>query len=122
MPKAAKAKKKVLVLNGPNLNLLGTREPSIYGRETLADIERRLAAKARAGGVGLACFQTNHAGDMVERILIGLLTGGDVLLRLRPAVANPRFSVGRERLTATEVVDHRDLQHVAGVQFPQRDQ
>lgn len=58
----------VLVLHGPNLNLLGTREPEIYGRETLADIDRRLAATARAGGLALRSFQSNHEGELVDRI------------------------------------------------------
>ena len=57
MTKPPKAKS-VLVLNGPNLNLLGTREPKLYGTDTLAMINRRLAAKAKAAGVGIACFQT----------------------------------------------------------------
>ena len=58
----------VLVLHGPNLNLLGTREPDIYGRETLADIDRRLAATARAAGLALRSFQSNHEGELVDRI------------------------------------------------------
>jgi len=58
----------VLVLHGPNLNLLGSREPEIYGRETLADIDRRLAAAARAQGVPLESFQSNHEGALIDRI------------------------------------------------------
>lgn len=58
----------VLVLHGPNLNLLGTREPQIYGRETLVDIDRRLAATARAAGLALHSFQSNHEGELVDRI------------------------------------------------------
>jgi 3-dehydroquinate dehydratase len=50
----------VLVLHGPNLNLLGTREPAIYGHDTLRDIDARLAAQARAAGVRLLAFQSNH--------------------------------------------------------------
>jgi len=61
----------VLVLHGPNLNLLGTREPEIYGRETLADIDRRLAATARAAGLALRSFQSNHEGELVDRIQRG---------------------------------------------------
>lgn len=58
----------VLVLHGPNLNLLGTREPEIYGRETIADIDRRLGTEARRQGVGLESFQSNHEGALIDRI------------------------------------------------------
>ena len=60
--------KKILVLHGPNLNLLGTREPAIYGRETLADINRKLAAEAAAKGVKLESFQSNHEGALIDRV------------------------------------------------------
>lgn len=59
---------KILVLNGPNLNLLGMREPQIYGATTLADVEAMLAADAAAAGVGLECFQSNHEGALIDRI------------------------------------------------------
>lgn len=58
----------ILVLQGPNLNLLGTREPTIYGRETLADIHDRLTRRAKAAGCALAAFQSNHEGEIVGRI------------------------------------------------------
>jgi len=56
------------VLHGPNLNLLGSREPELYGRETLAQINRRLSASAKRAGVRLEAFQSNHEGDLVERV------------------------------------------------------
>lgn len=59
---------KILVLHGPNLNLLGTREPEVYGRTTLSDINSALAERAAAAGVALAYFQSNHEGELVERI------------------------------------------------------
>ncbi len=59
---------KVLVLNGPNLNLLGKREPEIYGHETLADIEANLDAEAKAAGHEVACFQSNAEHELIERI------------------------------------------------------
>ena len=66
--KIAKGRRSVLVLHGPNLNLLGSREPDLYGRDTLAAINRRLAASARAAAVRLQTFQTNHEGELVDRI------------------------------------------------------
>lgn len=60
--------KKLLLLNGPNLNLLGTREPAVYGTATLADIEHAAVAQAQAAGAQLACFQSNHEGALIDRI------------------------------------------------------
>lgn len=60
--------KKILVLHGPNLNLLGTREPEIYGRETLADINRRLIALGKAAGATVVCFQSNNEGALIDRV------------------------------------------------------
>ncbi|MFL6707829.1 MAG: type II 3-dehydroquinate dehydratase [Massilia sp.] len=59
---------KLLLLNGPNLNLLGTREPAVYGSTTLADIEQAATAQAAAAGASLACFQSNHEGALIDRI------------------------------------------------------
>ncbi len=58
----------IAVLNGPNLNLLGEREPEIYGRTSLADIERMIKERARALGVECTWVQTNHEGELVEAI------------------------------------------------------
>jgi len=58
----------ILVLNGPNLNLLGTREPEIYGAQTLADISQELAATAADQGHQLECFQSNAEHALIERI------------------------------------------------------
>lgn len=66
--KAPKGRAGILVLHGPNLNLLGTREPGVYGRETLADIDRQLGVMARKAGVPLQSFQSNSEGALVDRI------------------------------------------------------
>lgn len=58
----------VLVLNGPNLNMLGTREPAIYGSETLNDVEARCAARAKAHGLSMDFRQTNIEGELVDWI------------------------------------------------------
>lgn len=59
---------RVLLLNGPNLNLLGQREPGLYGSHTLAGIEADLGRQAAGLGVALECFQSNHEGALVDRI------------------------------------------------------
>jgi 3-dehydroquinate dehydratase-2 len=58
----------VLVINGPNLNTLGTREPEVYGTTTLADIEAAVIARGEAAGLSVACFQSNHEGEIVDRL------------------------------------------------------
>lgn len=60
--------KTVLILNGPNLNLLGTREPAVYGSETLADVERLCAEAATPLGLVADCRQTNYEGQLIEWI------------------------------------------------------
>ena len=59
---------RILVLHGPNLNLLGTREPGLYGQDTLAEIDAELRQQAERLGAQLDCFQSNHEGALVERI------------------------------------------------------
>ena len=59
---------KILVINGPNLNLLGVREPEIYGSRTLKDLENLITAHADKRGVSVSFFQTNHEGKMVDAI------------------------------------------------------
>lgn len=60
--------KKLLLINGPNLNFLGTREPDKYGTTTLAEIETDLRAFVESTGGTLAAYQSNHEGDLVDRI------------------------------------------------------
>jgi 3-dehydroquinate dehydratase-2 len=60
--------KRILVLHGPNLNLLGQREPEVYGRQTLADIDMELAGLAEQLNLAIDTFQSNHEGDLIDRI------------------------------------------------------
>ncbi len=72
--------KKLLLLNGPNLNLLGTREPAVYGATTLADIEQAATAQADAAGAEIACFQSNHEGALIDRIHAARQEGVDAIV------------------------------------------
>ena len=68
---------RLLLLNGPNLNLLGQREPGLYGRQTLDQIEKALCERATADGLTLECFQSNFEGALVDRIhqAMGMVNG-----------------------------------------------
>lgn len=74
----------ILVVHGPNLNLLGTREPGIYGSLTLSDINTRLAAIAADKGVQLDTFQSNHEGELIDRIHAARLDGTEFIV-INPA-------------------------------------
>lgn len=93
---------RVLVLNGPNLNLLGTREPSLYGRDTLPMIERRLVAAGKAAGVKVECFQTNHEGVIVDRVQQAKVDGVGFIL-LNPAAFTYSSIALRDALTAVRI-------------------
>ncbi len=60
--------KKILVIHGPNLNMLGKREPEIYGSETLFEINKKLVQKGKKLGLAVETFQSNHEGEIVEKI------------------------------------------------------
>lgn len=72
--------KHLLLLNGPNLNLLGTREPHIYGATTLADVEQAAQEQAAAAGARLAAFQSNHEGALIDRIHAARAEGVDYIV------------------------------------------
>lgn len=60
--------KHILIIHGPNLNTLGTREPEIYGTETLDDINKKCTDKAKSLGLSASCYQSNHEGELVDKI------------------------------------------------------
>lgn len=92
---------KVLFLNGPNLNLLGTRQPEIYGRTTLADIEARVRTRAAALGAEIDFRQSNHEGELVDWIQSARGTADVIVLN---AAAYTHTSVAlRDALTAVDV-------------------
>jgi 3-dehydroquinate dehydratase-2 len=70
----------VLVLNGPNLNLLGQRQPEVYGRETLADVEAACRAAAAGLGLDVAFFQSNHEGALVDAIQAARATAQGIVI------------------------------------------
>lgn len=71
---------KLLLINGPNLNLLGTREPEVYGSQTLADVEQLSQENAKKHGHSLSCLQSNHEGVIIDRIHETLNDGTDFIL------------------------------------------
>ena len=92
----------ILVLNGPNLNLLGSREPEHYGRTTLADIERDLAEHAAADGVALECFQSNAEHELVARVQAAL-DGSVSFIIINPAAFTHTSVALRDALVATGI-------------------
>ena len=72
--------KRILLLNGPNLNLLGTREPEVYGDESLANIEARLIDTADAGGALVTCIQSNAEHELVDAVHQAKLLGVDFIV------------------------------------------
>jgi len=71
---------RILILHGPNLNLLGTREPHLYGSRTLADIDRDMDALGVSLGVAVSSFQSNHEGVLVDRIHAARADGTDFIV------------------------------------------
>ena len=120
----------LLILNGPNLNLLGTRQPEIYGRETLADVEALCADVARAFGYGVTCVQSNHEGALIDAIHgakgthLGIVLNAGAYthtsIALRDAIASvelPTVEVHLSNIHAREAFRHHS--HIAPVALGQ---
>ena len=96
----------LLILNGPNLNLLGTREPAIYGSHTLDDVARLTIAAAKAAGFSAECIQSNHEGDLVDAIhaardtAVGLIINAGAYTHTSVAI---RDAISGVELPAVEV-------------------
>lgn len=108
----AKALRNVLVLHGPNLNLLGTREPEVYGATTLADINAALTERAQARGVTLTHFQSNHEGALVDRIHAAKSEGVEFII-INPA-AYTHTSVALRDALAGVVIPYIEV-HLSNV-------
>ena len=92
---------KILVLNGPNLNLLGTREPEVYGTLTLADIHERLRQRANEAGLDIEFMQSNHEGVLVDAIQRARRTVDYIILN---AAALTHYSIAlRDAIAAVDV-------------------
>ncbi|TWI06090.1 3-dehydroquinate dehydratase [Luteimonas cucumeris] len=93
---------KLLVLHGPNLNLLGSREPEVYGRTTLAQIDADLAAHAEAAGHGLESFQSNAEHALVDRVQAARSDGTGFIL-INPAAFTHTSVALRDALAAVAI-------------------
>ncbi|WP_110687069.1 type II 3-dehydroquinate dehydratase [Salinicola aestuarinus] len=93
---------RLLVLNGPNLNLLGTREPEVYGTTTLDDIQSSLTQRARAAGHELEWLQSNAEHELVERVHRARLEGIDFIL-INPAAFTHTSVALRDALTGVAI-------------------
>lgn len=92
---------KILVIHGPNLNLLGSREPGIYGNKSVGDINKDLGAKAKESGIELEVFQSDHEGEIVKTI--GQAKGKIDVLIINPAAYTHTSVAIRDAISATNI-------------------
>jgi 3-dehydroquinate dehydratase-2 len=93
---------RILVLHGPNLNLLGRREPGVYGRTTLADIHEAMAARARAAAVRLETFQSNSEAELIDRVQAAAAEGVEFII-INPAAYTHTSVALRDALAAVDI-------------------
>ena len=93
--------KKILVIHGPNLNLLGQREPGVYGKTTLKQIDGELLKIAKAGKIALKTFQSNHEGEIVEKI--GKAKGKFDCILINPAAYTHTSVAIRDAISAVSI-------------------
>lgn len=94
--------KKILVLHGPNLNMLGTREPDVYGRVTLDEINSKLTQQAQQNGVNLSALQSNAESVLVERVQAARLDGTEFII-INPAAFTHTSIALRDALAAVNI-------------------
>ncbi len=94
--------RRILALHGPNLNLLGTREPEVYGRTTLSDIHAAMEARARVDGVIVESFQSNHEGQLIDRIQAAAAEGVEFIV-INPAGYTHTSVALRDALAAVAI-------------------
>jgi 3-dehydroquinate dehydratase II len=93
---------KILVLHGPNLNLLGIREPDLYGGTTLTEINQRLKVMARAAGASIECVQSNHEGELVDRVQAAGTAGVSFIVINAAAYTHTSIAL-RDALAAVDI-------------------
>lgn len=93
---------RILVLHGPNLNLLGSREPDIYGKTTLSDIHAAMESRARADSVLLESFQSNHEGQLIDRVQAAA-SEGVAFIVINPAAYTHTSVALRDALAAVQI-------------------
>ncbi len=93
--------KRILVIHGPNLNLLGEREPEVYGAVTMAKIDAQLKSLAEKSGVAIECFQSNHEGEIVSKIQEARSAADAILIN--PAAYTHTSVAIRDALAAVKI-------------------